>query len=101
MLSANQDIVDLNFSWLLKAREIARFDREKAAVVLGLDASLVDEISQLSISDLNTMAHAGVMLFRPRFRLGLWRLLIKQAHSPSLSVRLQTLLTAAREVANR
>jgi len=101
MLSANQDIVDLNLSWLIKAREIARFDREKAAVVLGLDASLVDEISQLSISDLNTMAHAGVMLLRPRFRPGLWRKLIEQAHSPSLSVRLQTLLMAAREVANR
>jgi len=101
MLSANQDIVDLNLLWLLKAREIARFNREKAAVVLGLDASLVDEISQLSLGDLDTMAHAGVILFRPRFRPGLWRKLIEQAHSPSLSVRLQTLLTAAREVANQ
>ncbi len=101
MLSANQDIVDLNLLWLMKAREIARFNREKAVVVLGLDASLVDEISQLSLGDLDTMAHAGVILFRPRFRLGLWRKLIEQARSPSLSVRLQTLLTAAREVADR
>jgi len=100
-MSAKQDIVDLNLIWLLKARDIARSNRARAAVVLGLDAGLLDEISQLSLGDLNTMAHAGVILFRPRFRRGLWRKLIEQAHSPSLSVRLQTLLTAAREVADR
>ena len=61
MLSANQDIVDLNLFWLIKAREIARFNREKAAVVLGLDASLLDEISRLSLGDLNAMAQADVL----------------------------------------
>jgi len=100
-MSAKQDIVDLNLFWLLKAREIARFNPEKAAVVLGLDASLMDKISQLSLGDLDTMAHAGVILFRPRFRPGLWRKLIEQAHSPSLSVRLQTLLMAAGVVADQ
>ena len=101
MLSANQDIVDLNLLWLLKARAIARSNRKKAAMVLGLNASLLDEISRLSLGDLNTMAHAGVLLFRPRFQSGLWRQMIEQAHSPSLAVRCQTLLTAAREVADQ
>jgi hypothetical protein len=101
MLSANQDIVDLNLLWLLKAREVARSNRKKAAVVLGLDARLLEEISQLSLGDLDTMAHAGVLLFRPRFRPGLWRRMIERTHSPSLAVRLQTLLTAAREQADR
>jgi len=101
MRSANQDIVDLNLLWLIKAREIARFNRTKAAVVLGLDASLLDEISQMSIGDLNTLAHAGVMLFRPRFRSVLWRQMIKRAHSPSLSVRFHALLMAAGEVSDQ
>jgi hypothetical protein len=101
MLSANQDIVDLNLLWLLKARGIARSNRKKAAMVLGLNASLLDEISQLSLGDLNTMAHAGVLLFQPRFRPRLWRQMIEQAHSPSLAVRFQTLLTAAREVTDQ
>ncbi len=101
MRSANKDIVDLNLLWLLKAREIARSNRNKAAMVLGLNASLLDEISQLSLCDLNTMAHAGVLLFQPRFRPSLWRRMIEQAHSPSLAVRCQTLLTAASEVADQ
>ena len=100
MRSANQDIVDLNLLWLLKAREIARSNRNKAAMVVGLNASLLDEIAQLSLSDLNTMAHAGVLLFQPRFRPSLWRQLIEQAHSPSLAVRIQTLLTASQGVAD-
>ncbi len=101
MLSANKDIVDLNLLWLLETREIARSNRNKAAMVLGLNASLLDEISQLSLCDLNTMAHAGVLLFQPRFRPSLWRRMIEQAHSPSLAVRCQTLLTAASEVADQ
>ena len=71
MLSANKDIVDLNLLWLLETREIARSNRNKAAMVIGLNASLLDEISQLSLGDLNRMAHAGVLLFQPRFRPGL------------------------------
>ncbi len=101
MLSANQDIVDLNLLWLLKAQEIARSNRKKAAVMLGLNAGLLDEISQLSLGDLNTIAHAGVLLFQPRFRPGLWRRMIEQAHSPSLAVRCQTLLTTASEVTDQ
>ncbi len=101
MLSANQDIVDLNLFWLIKAREIARFNREKAAVVLGLDARLLEEIAQLSLGDLNTMAQADVLLFRPRFRPVLWRQMIERVHSPTPSVRLQTLLMAAGDVSDR
>ena len=101
MLSANRDIADLNLLWLLEVREIARSNRIKAAMVLGLNASLLDELSQLSLGDLNRMAHAGVLLFQPRFRPGLWRKMIEQAHSPSTAVRCQTLLTAAREVADQ
>ena len=101
MPTADQDIVDLNFFWLIKTRDLARHNRAKAAMVLGLDAKLLDAFSRLSIGDMNTMAHAGVMLFRPRFRPVLWRKLIEPGGSPSLSVRLQTLLMAVGEISDR
>ena len=95
--TTDQDIVDLNLFWLIKARELARVNREKAAVVLGVDVGLIDLFSDLSIAELNTLAQAGVLLFRPRFRSTLWRQLIEWGRSPALSVRLQTLLVAAGE----
>ncbi len=101
MPTADQDIVDLNLFWLIKARELAKFKRENAAVVLGLDDGLLDLFSHLSIDDLNTMAHTGVILFRPRFRSVLWRQIIERGSSPSLSVQLQTLLMAAGETPSR
>ncbi len=61
----------------------------------------MDEFSRLSLGDMNTMAHAGVMLFQPRFRSNLWRQMIEQGNSPTLSIRLQTLLMAAEEIAGR
>jgi hypothetical protein len=95
--SVDQEIVDLNLFWLIKARELAKTNREKAVVVLGLDAGLVDQLALLSIDELSTIATAGVLLFRPRFRTTLWRRIIARGSRPSLSVRLQTLLMAAGE----
>ena len=97
----DQDIVDLNLFWLVKARELARADRKKAVVVLGLDANLMNKFTLLSIDDLNTIAHAGVLLFRPRFRPTLWRQIIARGGHPSLSDRLQTLLMAVGEQTDR
>jgi hypothetical protein len=101
MPAADQDIVDLNLFWLIKARELARHNRKKAAVVLGVDPGLLALFSRLSIGDLNTLARAGVMLFRPRFRSALWRALLASAASPALSVRLHTLFLAAGEQPER
>ena len=97
----DQDIVDLNLFWLVKARELARANREKAVVVLGLDANLMNKFTLLSIDDLNTIAHAGVLLFRPRFRPILWRQIIARGGHPNLSDRLQTLLMAVGEQSDR
>ncbi|MCB1760544.1 MAG: flagellar transcriptional regulator FlhD [Gammaproteobacteria bacterium] len=93
----DREIVNLNLFWLIKARELARDNPGKAAVVLGLDAGLVNKLTALNLDDLNRIAHAGVLLFRPRFRLALWRQLINRDNTPSLSIRLQTLLMAASE----
>ena len=96
----DQEIVDLNLFWLVKAREFARENRQKAVVVLGLDNELADNLSSLSIDDLNRIARTGVLLFRPRFRPTLWRQLIARGSNSSLSVRLHTLLWAAGEKCN-
>ncbi|MCB1753512.1 MAG: flagellar transcriptional regulator FlhD [Gammaproteobacteria bacterium] len=93
----DQEIVELNLFWLVKAREFARENRQKAVVVLGLDNDLADKLSSLSIDDLNRIAHAGVLLFRPRFRPTLWQQLIARGSKSSLSIRLHTLLMAAGE----
>ncbi|MCB1905462.1 MAG: flagellar transcriptional regulator FlhD [Gammaproteobacteria bacterium] len=99
MPSADPEIAELNLLWLIKARELARDNRKKAAVVLGLDARLLEAISRLSLSELNTMAQSGVMQFQPRFRSALLRRLIEQGGTPALSIRLQSLLMAAGEQA--
>lgn len=99
MSSADPEIMELNLLWLIKARELARENREKAAVVLGLDAKLLEAISRFSLSELNTMAQSGVIEFQPRFRSSLLRRLIEQGSTPALSIRLLTLLMAAGEQA--
>lgn len=97
MSRTDTDIVDLNLLWLTKARELARANREKAVVVLGLDARLLEALSRLSLGDLTTMAESGVMQFQPRFHSAHLRRLIEPGGSPALSVRLHTLLLAAGE----
>ena len=101
MPAADPDILDLNLCWLVKARELARHNRQKAAVVLGMDPVLLGLFSRLSLGQLNTLARAGVLLFRPRFRPALWRQFIEGPSPPFLSVRLQTLMQAAGEPLER
>ena len=95
MPAADLDVVDLNLLWLIKARELAESDPDKAVIVLGLDAGLVSELSTLSLGELASIASSGVLQFRPRFRSLLWQHILERRGSASISVRLQTLLMAA------
>ncbi|MCB1860386.1 MAG: flagellar transcriptional regulator FlhD [Gammaproteobacteria bacterium] len=95
MPAADLDVVDLNLLWLIKARELAESDPDKAVIVLGLDADLVSELSTLSLGELASIASSGVLQFRPRFREALWQHILERRGSASISVRLQTLLMAA------
>ncbi|MCB1831220.1 MAG: flagellar transcriptional regulator FlhD, partial [Gammaproteobacteria bacterium] len=52
MSASDPDIIDLNLSWLFKAREMARSNQETAAVVLGLDQAVVIHIARLSLQDM-------------------------------------------------
>jgi len=92
MPSADPEIVELNLLWLIKARELARMNREKAVVVLGIDIKQLESLSMLSLGDLITMAESGVMQFQPRFRSVLFKQFIERGNSSSLSARLHTLL---------
>ena len=95
MQAKDQDIVDLNLSWLLKARQCARFNREKATVILGLEKDVTDRVSRLSIGDLNAIARSGVMVFQPRFHSMFWREITESGNASSLAVRVHMLLMAA------
>ncbi len=101
MPASDPDMIELNLSWLFKAREIARFNQETAAVVLGLDPSAVVHIAQLSLQDLNSIAHAKVMVFHPRFHPGFWGEMIGNRNWDAYAVQIQTLLMAATEATQR
>jgi len=101
MQQIDQDIIDLNFSWLFKARELAKSDHIKAAVVLGLDVGTTDRISQLSLEHLRGIAHSGLMLFQPRFHAGFWNELVDENENNSRAIQLQALLMASKEAANQ
>jgi len=99
MQKIDQDIIDLNLSWLVKARELAKLDQTKAAVMLGFDVSTADRIAQLPLEHLHDIARLGVMLFQPRFHTGFWDELLddNKAHA----IRFQALLMASKEVSTQ
>jgi len=101
MPASDPDMIELNLSWLFKAREIARFDQETAAVVLGLDPSVVVHIARLSLQDLNDIARAKVMVFHPRFHPRFWGEMIGDRNWSAYAVQIQTLLMATEEVTQR
>ena len=100
MQDADQDIYELNLSWLFKARELAKRDRTKAAIVLGFDKGVAEGISRMSLEDLREIARSGIMLFQPRFHPKFWKEVIEGDHRASLAVRFQALLMAARDASD-
>jgi hypothetical protein len=101
MQDADQDIYELNLLWLFKARELAKYNHKKAAIVLGFDETVAKGISRLSIEELRGIARSGVMLFQPRFHPKFWKEMINGDQRPSLAARFQALLMAAEEVSDR
>lgn len=101
MPTSDPDIIDLNLSWLFKAREMARSDQETAAMVLGLDPSVVLRISRLSLRDLNVIARSKVMIFHPRFHPKFWGETLGNGNWAAYAVQIQTLLMAADEATQR
>ena len=97
MNAPDPDISALNLTWLIKARELARTDPLKAAVVLGLDRQRIHAFATLSIVDLHPLAHTGCLVFKPRFDGMLWREIVDRSGKPDAALQLHLLLATATE----
>lgn len=97
MPAPDQDIFDLNLSWLLKARELARLSQETTTVVLGIDPAVAVHIARLSLQELNAIAHTEVLLFHPRFHPRFWEEVRSKRSRSSFAVQFQALLMATEE----
>jgi hypothetical protein len=91
----------LNLLWLLSARELARTDADRAALVYGLDRELVTALGDATLAQLHRAADAGVLLFRPRFRQRVLCERLKGDGASSVALDLHSVLLAAEEVAHR
>jgi hypothetical protein len=100
-LGSDPDILELNLTWLFKARELAKTDRAKAGVLFGLDEGLSDVLAGASIDDLRNLAQSGLMLFRPRFRVSIWQQRCEGDARSSVGLMLQSVMIAAEEFAER
>jgi hypothetical protein len=64
----DQELYDLNLSWLVKAREIARESAVQAQLILGIaDEEMRIAISKMSMEDMQAIARSGCLCFAPRF----------------------------------
>jgi hypothetical protein len=93
----DQDIVDLNLAWLVKSRELARGDTDKASLLFGLDKGLAEILTKASMEDLRQLAASPLLVFRPRFNLAFWRESVTNGKRVSLPLRIQALMMAADE----
>lgn len=94
---SDPDIAELNLTWLLKARELVRTDRGKAAVLFGVDRRLSEELVNASLQDLRNLAQSGLVVFRPRFHLQFWRQRCVADKRASVGFTLRALMLAAQE----
>jgi hypothetical protein len=94
------EIRTLNLMWLLSARELARSDADKAALVYGLDQHLRTLLRDASLVMLRDLAASGVLLFRPRFRSPMLKERLEDTGRSTLGLELQTILLAAEEIAH-
>lgn len=101
MQEADQDIFDLNLLWLFKARELARSNQTKAAVIFGFDDIAAEKISHLSIEQLHNIARSGVMVFQSRFPPRFWHEMLEDGEGISAGIQFQTLLIAANDSPNQ
>lgn len=65
--SADQEILSLNYLWLIKARDLCRDNPSLAGFMLGIsDKALLLAIGRLSIEDIEHIAQSGWLCFAPR-----------------------------------
>lgn len=70
MIDHKEDFYQLNLSYLHAARELARIDREAAALRFGLSRDVVEALIDAGIEDLQRVANSSLLLFQPRGNQG-------------------------------
>jgi hypothetical protein len=66
--ACDTEIYELNLTWLIKARELARENAILAELMMGIaEEDMRLEISQLSNEDIHHIAQSGWLCFSPRF----------------------------------
>ncbi|MBC7781609.1 MAG: flagellar transcriptional regulator FlhD [Proteobacteria bacterium] len=63
---AQNDLAELNLSFLHVARELARSARDVAITRLGLDAESCTALERLSVADMHALAHSHALIFSLR-----------------------------------
>mgnify|MGYP002621670909 CR=1 FL=1 len=85
-MRTENDIQELNLSYLFFIQRLAKEDFEKALEVTGLEGSVIDEIATLSIIDVTRLSRCGVLLMGFRGDVGQFR---KAASNARVEERIQ------------
>jgi len=76
------DIYQMNLSWLIKARELAKVDSVLTELMMGIDDELCQALKALTIDDIQHIAQSGWLCFAPRFSKAFIQSLIANSHEP-------------------
>jgi len=79
--ACDTEIYELNLTWLIKARELARENAILAELMMGIaEEDMRLEISQLSNEDIQHIAQSGWLCFSPRFTAHFIRSVTRRQH---------------------
>ncbi|MCI0550111.1 MAG: flagellar transcriptional regulator FlhD [Anaerolineae bacterium] len=66
------DFSQVNLQYLIQARDLAKIDREKAAVILGVDVALTELFAQVTSVELTHFSRIRVPLIKPHEQIWWW-----------------------------
>ncbi|MGH8557796.1 MAG: flagellar transcriptional regulator FlhD [Methylococcales bacterium] len=66
------DFSQVNLQYLIQARDLAKVDREQAAVILGVDATLTELFAQVTPAELVHINRIRVPLIKPHEQFWWW-----------------------------
>jgi|APLak6261674355_1056100.scaffolds.fasta_scaffold07067_3 hypothetical protein len=85
LTETDQDIVELNFSYLMKIREMARTGHaKKALLVFGISQHSINRIGGMSLDALREVSRTGLLCYKPRCPDKFWKELSEKAEDKSL-----------------
>jgi hypothetical protein len=63
----SNDISDITFELMIKAREVSRINKTSARLLFGLNDSMIESISKMDLETLRKFSNSGIISFQPRF----------------------------------